>query len=146
MVEWHLVDTKPLFEPMLEYCYLTNKNTFQWNVNRNSCIAIQENEYENAVCQNGVSTLFRSQSVSDMVTSGGVWLMHPPGCEVCQVLSITVLEREEKISHIWCVGAFNSVTIWIFFWTSLQSRYIGRLMQDCSNPSALAVESLQSYA
>ena len=45
---------QPLSEPMLEYCYIVNWtlwNKFQWNFNRNSNIFIQENAFENIVCE-----------------------------------------------------------------------------------------------
>ena len=42
-----LVGARPLSEPMLEY--LTLRNKFQWNINRNSHIFIQEIAFENVV-------------------------------------------------------------------------------------------------
>ena len=43
----HLAGAKPLSEPMLEYWTLVNK--LQWNVDKNLCIFIQENAFENVV-------------------------------------------------------------------------------------------------
>ena len=48
-----LFGAKPLPESMLTYCQIEPGNTFQWNLNRNSNIFIEENVFENAVCQNG---------------------------------------------------------------------------------------------
>ena len=45
-----LVGAKSLSEPMLNW---TLKNKLQWNFYRNSCLFIQENAFENVVCQNG---------------------------------------------------------------------------------------------
>ena len=44
-----LVSTKPLSEPMLQYCW-TLRNKFQWNIIWNSYIFIEENAFEN-VCE-----------------------------------------------------------------------------------------------
>ena len=44
---------KPLLEPMLSYYQLNSWNKFQWNLNWNSTIFIQENSFESVVCQNG---------------------------------------------------------------------------------------------
>ena len=41
---------KPLSEPVLEYCWPLAK-TFHWNLNRNLYILIQENAFENVVCE-----------------------------------------------------------------------------------------------
>ena len=35
------------------YITWTNGNKFQWNLNQNFIISIQENAFENVVCQNG---------------------------------------------------------------------------------------------
>ena len=48
-----LFDAKPLPEPMLAYTQLDFGNTFQWILNRNSIIFIEDNAIENVVCQNG---------------------------------------------------------------------------------------------
>ena len=48
-----LFGTKPLPEPMLVYCQLDSGISFKWNLNRNLIIFIQENAFENAVCQYG---------------------------------------------------------------------------------------------
>ena len=44
-----LTGAKPLSETMMEYCYLTHGKEFQWNLNRNVYIFIQENAFENVV-------------------------------------------------------------------------------------------------
>ena len=45
---------KPLSEPMPHYPQLeTHGNKFQWNLSRTSIILIQENTFENVVCQIG---------------------------------------------------------------------------------------------
>ena len=44
-----LTGAKPLSEPMLEFDNWTLGNKFQWNLNQNSCIFIQENPFENVV-------------------------------------------------------------------------------------------------
>ena len=46
-----LVGAKPLSEPMLEYANTSLKNKFQWNLKRNSYTFIQENAFENVVCE-----------------------------------------------------------------------------------------------
>ena len=48
-----LFDAKPLPEPMLVYCQLDPGNKFRWNLNRNFILFIQENAFQNVVCQNG---------------------------------------------------------------------------------------------
>ena len=48
-----LFGAKSLPEAMLVYCQLDSWDIFQWNMNRNSIIYIQENAIENVVCQNG---------------------------------------------------------------------------------------------
>ena len=51
-MDYHLVGAKPLSEPMLEFFFnLTRTNKILWNFNRNSDIFIQENPFENVVCQ-----------------------------------------------------------------------------------------------
>ena len=42
---------KPLSEPMLEIVIWILENKLQWNFNRNSNIFIQENAFENVVCE-----------------------------------------------------------------------------------------------
>ena len=42
-----LIGIKPLSEPMMECCTLRNK--LQWNLNRDSCIFIQENAFGNVI-------------------------------------------------------------------------------------------------
>ena len=44
-------DTKPLSEPVLTYCQLDPKEHISMNFIRNSNIFIQENMFENVVCQ-----------------------------------------------------------------------------------------------
>ena len=46
-----LFGTKPLPEPILAYCQLNLWEQFQWNLNRNSNIFIQENAFKNVACQ-----------------------------------------------------------------------------------------------
>ena len=41
----------PSSEPMLIYCYLNSGNKFQWNLSKNSNLFIQENAFENIVCE-----------------------------------------------------------------------------------------------
>ena len=49
---WRLDGTKPLSEPMLEYIInLTLRNKLQWNLYQNFYIFIQENAFENVVCE-----------------------------------------------------------------------------------------------
>ena len=55
---------KPLSEPVLEYLKWTRENKFQWNSNQNSNIFVQENAFENDVCEM-VSILSRPQCVAD---------------------------------------------------------------------------------
>ena len=47
----HVFGAKPRSEPMLAYCYLDPGNIFQWNSNKNTIIFIQENAFENIVCE-----------------------------------------------------------------------------------------------
>ena len=44
---------KPLSEPMMFFESWAAGNEFQWNLNLNFIILIQENTFENVVCQNG---------------------------------------------------------------------------------------------
>ena len=46
-----LFGTKPLPEPKLPYCQLDPKDQIQWNSNQNSYIFIDENVFENVVCE-----------------------------------------------------------------------------------------------
>ena len=46
-----LFGAKPLSEPMLKYCQLDLTNKLQWNSNRNTKFFIQENAFENVVCE-----------------------------------------------------------------------------------------------
>ena len=47
-----LFGTKPLSKQSLVIVNWTVRNKLQWNLNRNSIIFIQENAFENGVCQN----------------------------------------------------------------------------------------------
>ena len=47
---------KPLSEPMLIYCCLDSVNKFQGNWNKNAKLFIQENAFENVVCE--MATIF----------------------------------------------------------------------------------------
>ena len=55
----HLFWPKPLPETILTYCQLDPRNTFQCNLNRNSNICIQKNEFECVTCNfcTGVNVL-----------------------------------------------------------------------------------------
>ena len=57
-----LFGAKPLPEPMLAICQLDSRNIFLLNLNWSSIIFIQENSFENVVCQNGG------------ILSGGRWI------------------------------------------------------------------------
>ena len=46
-----LFGTEPLSEPRLGYCQLIPRNKLQWNFNQNSIFFIQENTFENVVCE-----------------------------------------------------------------------------------------------
>ena len=46
----HLFGAKPLSKPMLAYCELNPWNIFQWNLNQDTMIFIEENDFEN-VCK-----------------------------------------------------------------------------------------------
>ena len=61
-----LDDTKPLSEPVLEYCNWTLRNKLLWNLNQNSWIFIQENAVKNVVCEI-VAILSRGRWVKEMV-------------------------------------------------------------------------------
>ena len=59
---WHLLDAKPLSQPMLEYSQLELLgNKLQWSFNRNLNIFIQENAFENVVCE--IMAIFVSTSM-----------------------------------------------------------------------------------
>ena len=75
-----LVGTKPLSEPMLEYIVnLTPGNKFQWNINRNSYIFIQENAYKNVVCE--MPAILSLLPCENTATPPGPmsWLLHSSG-------------------------------------------------------------------
>ena len=57
-----LSGAKPLSEPMLNYCQLDPCEHFQWNLNHNATIFIDENARENVVCEMA-SILSRPQCV-----------------------------------------------------------------------------------
>ena len=46
-----LVGAKPLSEPMPNIFNSNIRNELQWNIKRNSYIFIQENAFENVVCE-----------------------------------------------------------------------------------------------
>ena len=46
-----LFGAKPLSKPILGDCHLDSWDKIQWNFNPNSCIFIQENAFENVVCE-----------------------------------------------------------------------------------------------
>ena len=49
-----LVGAKPLSAPMLEHYQFDPWNKIQWNINQNSYIFIEENAFEQVVCEMGV--------------------------------------------------------------------------------------------
>ena len=57
-----LISAKPLSEQCWHIVNQNLGNKFQWNLNQNTAIFIQENEFENIVCKNG--SQFVSASVS----------------------------------------------------------------------------------
>ena len=61
----HLFGTKPLLEPMLDYCWLDSWEQISIKSNRNSIIFTQENAFEIVVCQSGVHFV-----------QGGRWINH----------------------------------------------------------------------
>ena len=65
-----LTGAKPLSEPMLEYCHWTLRNKVQWNINRNSCIFIQENASEIVVWKMA-AILSRPQCVNILLSPSG---------------------------------------------------------------------------
>ena len=48
-MSWCLTGTQPLSETMLEYCYWSLGDKFQWNFLQDKTIFIQENVFENVV-------------------------------------------------------------------------------------------------
>ena len=60
-----LIGAKPLFEPMTEY-YQFNSEEQTWHFNRNSYVFIQENAFENIVCQKSAN-LSRPQYVNEIL-------------------------------------------------------------------------------
>ena len=48
---YRLFGTKPLSKPMLHITIGTHRNKFQWNLNQNAKIYIQENEIRNVICK-----------------------------------------------------------------------------------------------
>ena len=46
-----LVGAEPFFETMLEYFNSNLKKKFKWNLKQNSYILIQENAFENDICE-----------------------------------------------------------------------------------------------
>ena len=46
-----LFGAKPLSQPMLGYCQLNPQEQLQWNYNQNTEIFIEENAFENIVCE-----------------------------------------------------------------------------------------------
>ena len=66
-----IVGAKPLSEPMLEFVDWTVMNMFQWHLNRNAYIFIQENAFQNVVCKMaavclGLNVLIQSQRASSV--------------------------------------------------------------------------------
>ena len=59
-----LLDTRPLSEPMLEYCKLDHRTKCSENSNQNITIFTQENGFENIVCKTAVISS-RHQCVND---------------------------------------------------------------------------------
>ena len=60
---------KPLTEPMPNIDNCTPENKFQWNLNQNSYIFIQENAFENVVWKMA-AILSRPQSVNRSLCAG----------------------------------------------------------------------------
>ena len=46
-----LFGTQPLSQPMLGYCQLDPCEQIRWNFNQNTQLFIQENAYENIICE-----------------------------------------------------------------------------------------------
>ena len=68
VMAWRLFGAKPLPEPMLTYCQLDPGKKCQWNLSKNSKIFIQENAFENVVCEMA-AILSRGRWVSCFVTA-----------------------------------------------------------------------------
>ena len=47
----HLIGAKPLSEPMLDIVNSKLRSKLQWNIKQNSYIFIQENAFENVICE-----------------------------------------------------------------------------------------------
>ena len=75
-----LAGAKPLSEPMLEY---NLRNKVQWNLKQNSYILIEENAFENVVCEI-TSILSRPQYVNSLWPSDAIW-WHRSGSTLAQV-------------------------------------------------------------
>ena len=56
-----LVGVKPLSKPMQEYIILNLRNKLQWNLKRNSYIFIQENAFENVICEMAATRTHRKR-------------------------------------------------------------------------------------
>ena len=66
-----LIGAKPLLEPMLEFVNWTHRKKLWWNFNQNSYILIQENAFENIVCETAI-ILSRPRRVNGFAESSRV--------------------------------------------------------------------------
>ena len=71
MMDTRLAGAKPLYEPMLEYCYLSLRDKLQWTLNRISYIFIQENAFEKVVFE-VAAILSQPQCVKHIFSAGFV--------------------------------------------------------------------------
>ena len=102
----HLFGANPLPEPILVYCQLDPWNKFQWNLNRNSIISIQENAFDNFVGQNGDHFL---QGEMIKVSLVGLGLYINKLKYVCHCVHIThMLTAEISIAHGLCRTISNT--------------------------------------
>ena len=84
---------------MLAYCQLeqkgTNRNKFHWNLNQNSIIFIQENAFENVVCQNG------GHFVQGEMSYNAPWvIIHPKNCAYGSWFTLFVMVWYPSISFV----------------------------------------------
>ena len=102
-----LFGAKPLSQPMLDYCPSTHGNIFQWNLNQNTTISIEDSEFQNVVRKSS-AILSRPQCVND-----AIWSRTPWSCNgLSPVRHQVVTWTKADLSSVWPLRT-NRSDIWI---------------------------------
>ena len=94
--------TKPLPEPMLNYCKICNhRKKLQWNLKWNTISFIEKNIFENVFCKL-LAILLRPKYVNPLWPSDAIW-QQKSGAILAQVMACCLMAPSHYLNQCWLI-------------------------------------------